>query len=266
VLFKVQMSYSNFGVRLPKGGQARSRGFMPARTGKFVRPDARTARKLAAAAANFAAATSAQRARNRAGQAQVIRGFVGAAGDAKYFDTATATYAANTTGSITHLSIVPQGTTVNSRIGKAFRCTSVSVRGRVVADTTTTEALAAAYLVWDYQPNKALAAVTDILDAANANAFPKRENAGRFKIIKKWQYELLGNTTTPATGQEGHAIDDFVKLGSDKNVLCTAADTTGVIGNTIEGALLFVTVGAIAAGTADANFLVGFRLNYQDLP
>lgn len=194
----------------------------------------------------------------------VPRGFVGSRGDAKYFDTALATYVADTTGQRTHLSIVPQGTTVNTREGKAFRCTSVNVRGKVSAGTTTTIANYAGYLVWDYQPNKALALVADILDTASSNSFPRRENNERFKIIKKYYGLVIGNTTTPTVGTEAYEIDDYVKLPKDANVLCTAADTTGAIGNTIQGALIWVSVGDIAAGTAAAQFVVGFRLNFTD--
>lgn len=194
----------------------------------------------------------------------VPRGFVGSRGDAKYFDTALATYEASTTSTPVHLSIVPQGTTVNTREGKAFRCTSVNIRGKVSAKTTTTIANYAGYLVWDYQPNKALAATTDILDSASSNSFPKRENNERFKIIKKYYGLVIGNTTTPTVGTEAYEIDDYVKLPKDANVLCTTADTTGVIGNTIQGALLWVPVGDIATGTAAAQFVIGFRMNFTD--
>lgn len=192
------------------------------------------------------------------------RGFVGRAGDAKFFDTAAATYQVNTTGSITHLSIVPQGQTVNTREGKAFRCKSVRVRGTIQSDTTTVISMYHGALVWDYQPNKALPAITDIYDSVDPRAFPKKENAQRFKIIKEYRNVIIGNATTPGSGKESFIIDDFVKLPIDCNVLLTAADTTGVIGDTIQGALYWVTTGNIAAGTADGNFFLGFRLNFTD--
>lgn len=192
------------------------------------------------------------------------RGFVGSVADAKFFDTAEASYPTNTTGSITHLNIVPQGTTINSRVGKAYKCTSVAVRGQVQCDTTTTLATAACYLVWDYQPNKVLAAITDVLDSVSSSSFPKRENALRFKIIKKWSYCLSGNSTTPSAAFQSYRIDDYVKLPSDCSTLLTSADSTGVIGDMINGALLFISVGNIAAGTADGNAVLGFRLNFTD--
>lgn len=195
---------------------------------------------------------------------QVPRGFVGARGDAKFFDLASATYACNTSGSITHLSVIPQGTTVSSREGKSSRVTSVSCRGSIRADVATTVADYAVYLVWDYQPNKALAAILDVLDTVSSASFPKRENNARFKIIKKYTGSLSGNVTTPAAGNEIVRIDDYIKLPKDANIMCTVADTTGAIGNVIQGALLLVTCGDVVAGTADANAILGFRMNFTD--
>lgn len=186
-------------------------------------------------------------------------------GEAKYVDVAAFAYAANTTGSIGHVSIVPTGTTVNSRDGKNFRCTSVQVRGYWKADTTTTTSSGMALLVWDRQPNKALAAITDIMDTTASTAFIKRENQQRFKIIRKWRYCATGNSSTPATGKELYDIDDYIKLPAECVASCTTADTTGAIGNRISGALLFLTMGDTAAGTADLDCNVAIRTNFVEV-
>lgn len=185
-------------------------------------------------------------------------------GEAKFVDTAAAGYGLNTTGTVTHVSIVPTGTTVNSRDGKNFCCTSVQVRGTAYADTTTTVSSGLAMLVWDRQPNKALAGVTDVLDTVSSDSFLKRENAQRFRILKKWRYAFGGNSTAPASGNETFDVDDYVKLPKECVAKCTTADATGVIGNRVTGALLLVTAGNVAAGTADATFAVGVRLNFLD--
>lgn len=196
---------------------------------------------------------------------QIPRGFITArAADAKFLDTAKAVYACNTTGSIVHLSPVPQGTTVVTREGKSFVCRKLQVRGIFQADVTTTTAFVAAYIVWDKQPNKALAAVTDIFNTVDAYSFTKRENNGRFVILKKWIYAMAGNITTPATGKEFIRCEKYMNLPAGLVVECTQADTTGVITNTINGALLLVTMGDVVAGTADANFIAGFRLGFSD--
>jgi len=212
------------------------------------------------------AAIRARRAKKgRYSSNQVPRGFVGLAGDRKYVDTAEAVYACNTTGSITHISIVPTGTSVNTRDGKAFKVNSVQLRGYVTADTTTTTTLAWCALVWDYQPNKALPALTDIWDLVNGTAMIKRENNARFKILMYRRYPIMGNVTAPATGAEVYQLDEYHKLPNDCVALCTSADTTGVIGNRINGALYLCTGGSTAAGTADGNAVLFARANFTDL-
>lgn len=184
--------------------------------------------------------------------------------DFKYVDLANASYEASTTGSITLVATIPQGNTVNNREGKSCQLTSCRVRGVVSVASTTTTVQAAAYLVWDRQPNKALAAITDVLDSVSSYSFPKRENSERFMIIKQWRCVLEGNSAAPATGDEQIDIDDYVKLPPECVSSYTVADTTGVIGDLITGALLFVTCGNRATGTTAASFTVGFRVNFRD--
>lgn len=189
------------------------------------------------------------------------------AGEGKYFDIAIGTLALNTTGSVSHLDVVPVGSSVNSRDGRKFKNTSFQVRGVATSDTATVAASGAMYLVWDRQPNKALAAVTDILDTASSLSFAKRENAQRFKIIKKWRWAFTGNNTTAGqqTSSSLFDIDDYVRLPDECVAECTTADTTGAIGNRVTGALLLVTIGATGAGTSDANVTITTRVNFADI-
>lgn len=187
------------------------------------------------------------------------------AGEGKYFDISSGTLALNTTGSISHLDIVPVGSTVNSRDGRKFKNTSFQVRGLATADSTTTYTQGAMYLVWDRQPNKALASITDVLDSVSSISFTKRENVQRFKIIKKWRWVFAGNNATPTTPAIIYDIDDYVRLPAECVAECTTADTTGAIGNRVTGALLLVTVGSAAAGTSDANVTITTRVNFSDI-
>nr|QXP07721.1 MAG: putative capsid protein [Arizlama virus] len=193
------------------------------------------------------------------------RGFVGAAGDFKYIDIAFANYQCDTTGSVTHISVVPQGTTVLTRLGKSCRPTSLQIRGMIQSNSAGVYNKPAVYLVWDNQPNKTLAAITDYLDTASSYSMIKRENASRFKTIRKWEFALSGNTTTPATGDEVKIIEEFVKLPKDCIITCTTADTTGAIGDVITGALLLITVGDKATGVTAANLAATMRLNFMDV-
>lgn len=201
----------------------------------------------------------------RRGVNQRTSGFVGAAGDAKYIDIAYTTHAIDTTGAISHLSIVAQGNTVNQREGKAFRCTSVYLRGNVTNGITANVNDYSILLVWDKQPNKALAAVTDILDSASAYSMVKRENSARFVILRRFDGVLTGKGD--GTNGQGYCrnFDKYVKLPRDCNCLCTVADTTGAIGNRVSGALLLVAVGITAAGGAAAALNVTGRMNFVDI-
>lgn len=227
--------------------------------------NAKAAQAVKRARANRANRTAVARMIAGSASFSVPRGFVGLASEGQYFDTAYAGYGCNTTGSITHLDVVPQGTTINSRVGARFRLTSAHLRGVLTADGTTTVTAAGFALVWDSQPNKTLPAVTDIFDSISSRSFPKRENVRRFKILRYHCPVLIGNTTTPAAGKEAERIDMYVKLPSWCVAECTTADTTGAIGNRINGALYLVTFGDVAAGTADATLGVTARVSFKDV-
>lgn len=195
----------------------------------------------------------------------VPRGFMGQLGEAKYVDIANAVYVLNGTGTIAHMSIIPQNSTVNGKIGRKAELTYFQIRGQFSADTTSTVQAYAAYLVWDAQPVGALPAIAGVvLDTADAYSFPKRENVQRFRILRKWTGVLSGNITTPATGQEVTRIDDYIRLPKGLVVVSKDGDTTGVIGNIANGALYLVTVGTIGAGTADGNLTVTCRTGFRD--
>ena len=255
----------------------RSRGRSDRYIGRAPRPSASYRRpalsrtmlaRARSARPTIATAAAAPRAMTITGASRMnlsTRGFVGAAGDFKYIDIAQASYQCDTTGSVTHISVIPQGTTINTRLGKSCRPTSLQLRGTVYNNSTATRSRPAIYLVWDNQPNKALAGITDYLDAAESSSMIKRENASRFKTIRKWCYSLLGNTATPSTGAEERVIEEFVKLPKDCIITCTTADTTGVIGDVITGALLLITIGSKVAGTTASSFSGTMRLNFVDV-
>lgn len=238
---------------------------VPPRTNK---PRKRPA--AAAALVTVTAAPAAKKQRSSTG-AQIPRGFVTAlAADSKFIELTTdATKVLDTTGTVTHLDIIPQGDTVSARTGKSFQLTNFQIRGMMANNAASVISHVAVYLVWDRQPNKAIAVVGDFLEtsgSASATAFAKRENKGRFLCIKKWQRVLIGQGTAgvPVTGREALVIDKWIKLPQECVAQCTAADTTGVIGNRITGALLLVTIGNVAAGTAASLLTYRYRIGFKD--
>lgn len=186
-----------------------------------------------------------------------------------YLDTASAQYAMDTTGSVTLLNAVPQGTAVTQRVGKKIAMKSIQVRGYSTNSATASVNDVAWLLVYDKRPTGSLPAVTDILVAVSSLSMNNDNNSGRFEVIKRVDRMLIGNASF--TGAVANALtectsaseDAFVYLRNRETVYKAA--TTGAIGDIEQGALYLVTVGNTAAGTAAAALAAGFRLRFLDI-
>lgn len=182
----------------------------------------------------------------------------------KYTDTALSAYEVDATGSVTLISVIPQGASQSQRIGRRVELRSIEVRGQVNAKSTTTVSCGRMILVYDRQPNKALAAVTDILESASYAAFKKDENKNRFLILKDKAFKVTGNQTAGQINDSGEQyVKMFMKLPRGL-ITEYAAAGTGVIGDITTGALLVCFIGSTAAGTAAFQCQVGFRVRFDD--
>lgn len=182
-----------------------------------------------------------------------------------FLDVASASYAMDTTGSVTLLNAVPQGASVNQRVGKKIMLKSVQARGAMQNNSAALLNDVAFLIVYDKRPTGALPAVTDILVAANAQAFNNDANAGRFSVLKRVDTNLVGNSTaagnlTDNTLRDG---DFFLDLKGRQTVFKAAG--TGAIGDIEEGALYLVTVGGNVAGTSAAALILAFRTRFMDI-
>jgi len=182
-----------------------------------------------------------------------------------YVDVAAADYVLDTTGSVTLLNTVPQGTSVNQRVGKKVVLKSLQCRGNLQNGSTANSNDVAFMIVYDKRPTGALPAVTDILTSATSTSMNNDANSGRFTVLKRCDEVLIGNLTAAANYTEAavKSADFFLPL---KGIATTyKAAGTGVIADIEQGALYLVTVGQVAAGTAAAAMRVGFRLRFMDV-
>lgn len=179
-----------------------------------------------------------------------------------YSDLAGATYALDTTGSVTLLATVANGTSVTTRIGKKIAWKGLQIRGYALAKSAAVWNDCAVIIVYDRRPRGALPAVTDILDTASSQSMNKDANSGRFQIVRRWDFDLVGNTTTFESNTV-HSFDQYVDLKGRKCVYEAAG--TGAIGDISEGALYLVTVGNQAAGTSAADLNVTCRTRFIDI-
>lgn len=192
-------------------------------------------------------------------------------GEGKFFDTVNGVEELVTAGSVTLLDNIATGDLVTTRDGQKWRDIAVQLRGVITADSTTTVALAKWMLVWDAQPNLALATVAAILDANSGTSpitqMPNRDGNRRFTILRSKTYPVCGNDTTAAQQNSNsiHYVDEYVKLPSFCEVNTTTGDTTGNIGNRVSGALLLVKMSDRTTGTTAPDFDWTTRVSFLDL-
>lgn len=188
----------------------------------------------------------------------------------KYVDLAAANYNCDTTGTVTLIPVIAQGAGESQRIGRQVTLRSLECRGFFLNNSTAITNDVRMMIVWDKQPNKALAAVTDILNSASVNSFNNDQNKRRFKVLKNCDEVLCGNSLTAGQNNDSTCkdADFYIKLGNGKRKkgLISEFGTagTGAIGDITTGALLLVTVGSTAAGTAACTLTAGFRVRYTD--
>lgn len=183
----------------------------------------------------------------------------------KYVDLASATYACDTTGSVTALNLIAVGDDNTNRDGRQVTITSVQVRGIIVPqDAGTVSNKARWLLVWDNAVNSGtIATVADILTAATANSYPLINNANRFTILCDHSYAAgaVDQTATQAIAMSPtvHNVEYYRKIGS----VTQYSGTTAAIGSIQNGGLLLVTIGTQAAG-AGSNLVAATRVRFAD--
>lgn len=182
-----------------------------------------------------------------------------------YVDVASASYAFDTTGSVTLLNTIAQGAGVTQRVGKKVVLKGMQFRGLMQNASAATANDVAFMIVYDKRPTGALPTVTDILVSVSPQAMNNDANAGRFSILKRHDDILIGNLTAAANYTEVavRSCDYWLDLKSKPTTFKAAG--TGAIGDIEEGALYLVTVGGSAAGTSAASLTGQFRVRFLDV-
>lgn len=198
-----------------------------------------------------------------------LKRVLAAAKETGYLDTAAATYGLDTTGSITLLNAVPQGASVEQRVGKKIVMKGLQCRGAMNNGSTAILNDVAFLIVYDKRPTGVLPSITDILESVNPNSMNNDNNSGRFMILKRHDDVLIGNASV--TGAVANALTEATIKSADwwldlksKPVVYKALGT-GAIADIEEGALYLVTIGGTAAGTAAASATLAFRMRFLDI-
>jgi len=193
----------------------------------------------------------------------------------KVADIDSATYQANTTGSITLLANPSLGTDMTNRVGRRIVLKSVYIRGFVASQPAVgpTAANAAAQQVRmiifaDLQPNGAAPAIGAVLKEALPNSQLNLDNRDRFKVYcdKVYNLDPYGFLTT-AGSQYASMSNQIKQVKKYKKInleVIFNSTNGGTIGDINSGALYMLWVGSTATGTADANAVVTTRVRFID--
>lgn len=140
-------------------------------------------------------------------------------GELKFFDTTHAQATVATAGAITNasLNLIPQGVTESNRVGRKCTIKKIHFRGEVRMPDSSTSGTTAdrmRMIVYvDKQANGATAAVTDILETANIDAFRDLSNTGRFTVL----YDVTEDVYSPSGS--GRGTTDTLAFGEMKKTL-----------------------------------------------
>lgn len=191
----------------------------------------------------------------------------------KQLTGAGATLALKDVGQCFHLDQVTQGTGATQRLGQKYRVTGVHIRGDWIIQLNTRRDNIGYYLVWDRQPNEALANPGDILNLTGTDsikAFPNASNDGRFQFLARKDHSattaVFGATAALTTLNHDSVwhIDHFFDLTDSRLIATNVIAGSGLISDRTSGALLMVGIGDNSA-TVAANLSFTYRVYFEDV-
>jgi len=193
------------------------------------------------------------------------RGFYGPSfrspAELKVIDTAQATYELSTTPTITLLNGVAQGTEFNTRIGRKITMKSIQIRGyAAIVDSPASGSLNRVMLIYDTQPNGALPAASDVLNANTATSMLNLNNRDRFKVLMDKQFALGFYSAGNIASNASFNLKKFKKLNHD----VIFSGSTNLIGVMTSGVIFLLTVGTGVTGTATNKLVASFRIRFSD--
>jgi len=193
--------------------------------------------------------------------------FAGSGAEAKFWDTVHGYTIDNTSEVPTsgQLSLVPQGNTESSCVGRKYTVTSIQgkwVLRLVPAATSPVGSCYAIYLIQDTQCNGAAATASDVFAQSGNCVLGHRNlaNSGRFKILKKWTGSLA--PLAGATGAYNNAYK-YIEFYKKCNIPIEFSGTGGALTDNRSNNLFLI---AGAEGQADdlINVSGTTRIRFSD--
>lgn len=174
-------------------------------------------------------------------------------------------------GQVYHLDQIARGDQLGTALGQKHMVTAVHIRGQWTLPNASSFDRPGYYLVWDKQPNEALATPGDILDLSVGGAdcliaFPNQDNGSRFIILAKREHDSVNQQQGDGARNESMQwiVDEYHRLPRNLVATKTLSSSSGTITNRVTGALLLLTFGR--QSSANSNPLqFQFRVYFQDV-
>lgn len=192
--------------------------------------------------------------------------YAGRNAEMKFFDTSLS-FTFDATGEVPatgQLSLIPQGVTESTRVGRKCVIKSIHIRGIEAAQfgaAATAASNTYLYVVLDKQCNGAAAAVTDVFTSSNlSSAHHNLANSQRFVILKKMIMNMTpGAGVTTAYNNVVKAFDFYRRC----NIPLEFSSTTGAI-TEIRSNNIFLLAGTDAASDDIVTLTGVCRLRFSD--
>ncbi len=154
--------------------------------------------------------------------------------------------------------LIVQGTSPNERIGSVTCIKSISIRVCVTSGVGDLNQCYRMMLLWDKQPNGALAVTSDVLEGAgswSSNSFFEMDSRDRFKILMNKQFSM--------GSLDSSDISKYYEFYSKANLNSIYVNNTGGgIAQITSGALILMIIADQATNTAFFN--VRHRIRFVD--
>jgi hypothetical protein len=173
--------------------------------------------------------------------------------------TTSVSQGCDTTGAVTLLDGMVQGTSAITRVGRQIVVRSVELSLAMhVTPTTGLDQIDRFLLIYDRQSNGVAPTIQDVLESNSVFALPNKNNALRFVILMDVVKAVNASTESDSdvvTGRVVRRCNKLVQFNSGN---------AGTVADIATGGMFLITMGTLDAGVTAGSLIGRVRVNFTD--